>query len=146
MIKYSFLSEKYLPSESDLEAINSLSAQRHPGLPKVVKKQVMEMVKNSYSVVARDSVGDQIVGMAMLGVFVRLEGKKGFVEDVVVDEKYRDRGIGRKLMEMLTKKAKNLKIKQLELTSNPLRVAANHLYQSMGFEMVKTNCYKMDLD
>lgn len=31
------------------------------------------------------------------------------------------------------------------LTSNPRRVAANKLYQQMGFEPKETNCYRMEL-
>ena len=48
-------------------------------------------------------------------------------------------------MEMLVEKAKNLGVLQLQLTSNSKRVAANHLYQNMGFKIYETNCYKMDL-
>lgn len=31
------------------------------------------------------------------------------------------------------------------VTSNPARVAANRLYQDMGFERYETNCYKMEI-
>lgn len=32
---------------------------------------------------------------------------------------------------------------ELHLTSNPMRVAANKLYQSLGFQRKETNCYQM---
>ena len=32
---------------------------------------------------------------------------------------------------------------ELHLTSNPMRVAANKLYQSIGFQKKETNCYQM---
>jgi predicted HTH transcriptional regulator len=32
----------------------------------------------------------------------------------------------------------------VQLTSNPGRMAANRLYQALGFERYKTNCYKME--
>jgi ribosomal protein S18 acetylase RimI-like enzyme len=146
MIKYSFLGGKYRPNKKDLETIGVLADQRHSGLPKVTEKHVVAMVKSSYTSVARDVKSGAIVGMAMLGVVARLEGKKGFIEDVVVEENFRGQGIGRKLMKMLIKKAKSLKVKELELTSNPLRLAANHLYQDMGFKIRQTNCYEMDLE
>ena len=33
----------------------------------------------------------------------------------------------------------------IQLTSNPARVAANRLYQAMGFEHYETNCYKLEV-
>lgn len=41
--------------------------------------------------------------------------------------------------------AKSLKVRQIQLTSNPKRVAANRLYQNLGFERYETNCYKMEI-
>ena len=41
--------------------------------------------------------------------------------------------------------AKSLNVHHIQLTSNPARIAANRLYQSLGFERYETNCYKMML-
>ena len=36
-----------------------------------------------------------------------------------------------------------MNVHSIHLTSNPKRVAANRLYQELGFERYVTNCYKM---
>lgn len=64
---------------------------------------------------------------------------------IVVSSKYRGCGYGKKLMTAMVYAAKNLNVHHIQLTSNPKRVAANRLYQNMGFEMYKTNCYKMEV-
>ena len=145
MIEFSFLDKKYRVDKNDLEMAILLMEDRHPGTPEINEKQLVVLSKRSYAAIARDTENGKIIGMAVLGTITRLEGKKGFIEDVVINENYRGKGYGRKLMEMLIKKAKTLGVLQLQLTSNPRRVAANHLYKSMGFKIHETNCYKMDL-
>ena len=85
-----------------------------------------------------------VVGMLTLGIYVSPTGSKGWIEDVVVDDACRGRGYGRMLVAHAIEEAKRASVKQLMLTSNSLRIAANQLYQAMGFERKETNCYKMD--
>lgn len=87
---------------------------------------------------------EQVVGMTTLGIYYSPTGSKGWIEDVVVDSEARGRGYGKRLVEHAISEARRAGVGQLMLTSNPLRVAANHLYQQMGFEKKETNCYKMD--
>ena len=68
--------------------------------------------------------------------------KKAFIEDLVVDEKHRNKGIGKKLLEYAIKKAKELNCTHIELTSNPSRLEANNLYITHGFNLRETNCYR----
>ncbi|MDP3771967.1 MAG: GNAT family N-acetyltransferase [bacterium] len=86
-----------------------------------------------------------LVGMATLVHAVTLKGMCGRIEDVVVHETMRGKGVGRELMRRLMKEARRQKIKQLELTSRPKRTAANKLYQSLGFTIRETNVYRMML-
>lgn len=87
--------------------------------------------------------GDAVVGMLTLGVYFSPTGSKAWIEDVVVDTSHRGRGYGRQLVAHAIAEAKRLGVEQLMLTSNPARVAANQLYQAMGFEPKATNCYRM---
>lgn len=93
--------------------------------------------------VARE--GGRIVGCAELVVFRTLSGLMGRVEDVVVSDEHRGQGIGRQLVEHVIDQARLLEIGQLQLTSQPKRVAANALYRKLGFVLKETNCYKLDL-
>lgn len=65
------------------------------------------------------------------------------IESVVVSSKCRGRGYGKELMTAMIEAAKKMNVHHIQLTSNPARLAANQLYQELGFERYETNCYKM---
>ena len=46
-------------------------------------------------------------------------------------------------MKYVLEQAKAFAPIELHLTSNPMRVVANKLYQSIGFQKKETNCYQM---
>lgn len=89
---------------------------------------------------------DHIIGCATLCVFDTPTGKKASVEDVVVSSQYRGHGLGRLLMQHVIEYAKtefhNIDI---HLTSSPHRVAANKLYQVLGFQKRETNVYLVNI-
>ena len=87
----------------------------------------------------------QVVGMLTLNTCMSPTGKRGWIEDVVVDEAYRGKALGRKLVDYAIGLARERGIQVLMLTSKPKRVAANALYRSVGFEPKETNVYKMQL-
>ena len=89
--------------------------------------------------------GERIVGCATLCVFHSPTGAKASIEDVVVSSAYRGQHLGKQLMEYVLEQAKAYAPIELHLTSNPMRVAANHLYQSLGFQKKETNCYQMSI-
>ena len=88
----------------------------------------------------------QIVGTATLATFQSPTGIHGWIEDVVVDEDYRHKGIEKALTEACIHKARELGLREVNLSSNPSRVAANKLYHSMGFIQRETNVYRYPLD
>lgn len=67
------------------------------------------------------------------------------VESVVVSTNYRGKGYSKELMQYIIGEAKGMNVHHLHLTSNPKREAANILYQRIGFEEYKTNCYRLYL-
>ena len=86
---------------------------------------------------------ERIVRCATLCVFHSPTGTKASIEDVVVSSAYRGQHLGKQLMEYVLEQAKAYAPIELHLTSNPMRVAANKLYQSLGFQKKETNCYQM---
>lgn len=86
-----------------------------------------------------------IVGMGTLVITITCMGRYGCVEDVVIDTAYRGQGLGRQLMKKIIAEAKKLKLDGLELSSRPARVAANSLYQKLGFSRKETNVYELKL-
>ena len=89
---------------------------------------------------------DAVVGMLTLGMYASPTGTKAWIEDVVVGTSMRGCGLGRKLVQHAIDYGKERGIDTVYLTSNPKRVAANALYQSLGFERKETNMYKMNLN
>ena len=78
-------------------------------------------------------VGDEIVGMATFVSSPLPTGLRGQVEDVVVEESMRGRGIARKLLETMTTMAGERGLRTLDLTSRPSRESALQLYEGVGF-------------
>ena len=96
---------------------------------------------NVHVYVIRDE--GHIVATGTLCIKHTLEFTIADIESVVVSSKCRGRGYGKELMTTMIEAAKSLNVHHIQLTSNPARVAANQLYQELGFERYETNCYKM---
>ena len=89
---------------------------------------------------------NKIAGILTIATYDIPSGKKVWIEDVVVDELLRGKGIGKALMLSSINYAKLLGAKSIELTSRPSRVAANQLYQKIGFVIRETNVFKYSLN
>ena len=95
--------------------------------------------------VAEDESGG-VLGSVTLVVFRIPTGVRSWIEDVVVDESARGRGVGEALNRYALKLAYGLGCKTVDLTSRPSREAANRLYQKLGFELRTTNIYRHNPD
>lgn len=98
---------------------------------------------NVHVFVIRDN--GRIVATGTLCIKHMLEFTIADIESVVVGSRCRGRGYGRELMSALVDAARSFGVHHIQLTSNPKRVAANQLYQALGFVRYETNCYKMGL-
>lgn len=87
----------------------------------------------------------QIVGILTIGTYNIPSGTKVWIEDVVVDESQRGKGVGKELILHAISYSRSLGAKNVGLTSRPSRIAANKLYQKMGFVQYETNVYKYQL-
>lgn len=90
--------------------------------------------------------GGNIAGMLTVGVYKSPTGAKAWIEDAIVDDSYRGQGLGRLLVEHAISFARSLGVDSLMLTSNPSRIAANKLYQSLNFTQKETNVYRMTFE
>ena len=97
---------------------------------------------NSHLLVATED--DELVGMLTIATYISPTGKKAWIEDVVVDEIYRGKGIAKKMVSYAIDWTRRQDIPQLMLTSNPKRVVANQLYAQMSFQRKETNVYRMN--
>ena len=105
-----------------------------------------DLVRDSSStlMVARDDHG-KIVGALTLTVYRVPTGIRSIIEDVIVDNSARGQGIGEALMKYAIDLARKKGAKNISLTSNPMREAANRLYLRVGFKKRETNAYQIKL-
>jgi ribosomal protein S18 acetylase RimI-like enzyme len=87
-----------------------------------------------------------IAGMLTIATCKTPTGIKVWIEDVVVDEAQRGKGYGEKLIQYAINYSRSLGTKEIGLTSRPSRIAANRLYQKLGFIQYNTNVYKYQLE
>ena len=111
-------------------------ARRPPTL-----EQLQETVAGQTFLAARDDEDGRILGMLTLVLYRVSSGVKGRIEDVVVDEDARGRGVGEALTREAMRRAAEAGVLMLELTSMPYREAANRLYRRLGFVRRPTNVY-----
>jgi ribosomal protein S18 acetylase RimI-like enzyme len=89
---------------------------------------------------------DDIVGSLTLVLFRIPTGLRAWIEDVVVDEAARGKGVGLELNERALDYARKAGAKTVDLTSRPAREAANRLYQRLGFVRRDTNVYRYEFE
>lgn len=111
----------------------------------ITRSMVEEVINDPNSHLFALFDDDALIGCATLSVYYSPTGRKACVEDVVVHTDYRGRHLGRMLLEHLIAQARTMSPIEIHLTSRPVRIAANALYQSLGFVKRDTNFYKMVL-
>lgn len=87
-----------------------------------------------YGIVAIEE--NKVVGVLIARVINRLAKKKNilFIDDLIVNEKCRNTGIGKRLIQSATAYAINKDCGALELTSMIQNVNAHRFYENNGFE------------
>jgi ribosomal protein S18 acetylase RimI-like enzyme len=83
----------------------------------------------------------EVLGTLTLVSYRVASGPKARIEDVIVDERARGQGIGEALVREALRRANELGVRTVELTSMPYREAANRLYRRLGFVRKPTNVY-----
>ena len=125
-----------------LKAVNDLLPQLSSSAGPVDEDSLNNILNSKCNHLFIASEGDIIYGMLSLIVFQIPTGTRAWVEDVVVSESARGKGVGKMLIEKALKTSKDLGAKTTDLTSRSSRGAANHLYKKCGFVERETNVYR----
>jgi ribosomal protein S18 acetylase RimI-like enzyme len=131
-------------TEEICNAVKSLVPQLGAHKPNPTWDELSALVHSESSTLLIARYPDEtskIAGILTLTVYRVPTGIRSIVEDVIVDEKMRRRGIAEALMGRAIDLARSAGANGVALTSNPQREAANRLYQSMGFQRRETNAY-----
>ena len=133
MTEYEILTKEKLP------LLLKLYEQLNPEDDKIdilLANKIFEEIekKNIKYFVAMD--GEKIISSCYIAIIPNLSrnGKSiGFIENVITDEKYRRKGIGKNIMEMAIKYAKENNCYKIILQSNNKRKGAHKFYERIGF-------------
>jgi ribosomal protein S18 acetylase RimI-like enzyme len=129
-------------TDQALAAVNQLIPQLSRSAPPLTGDALGQIVSwdGNRLLIARD--GDRSVGMLTLVMFPIPTGLRAWIEDVVVDEAARGRGVGAALTQEAMRLARAAGARTVDLTSRPSRQAANRLYERLGFELRDTRAYR----
>ncbi|HDL49559.1 MAG TPA: GNAT family N-acetyltransferase [Actinobacteria bacterium] len=106
-------------------------------------EELQVLVESDSTVLVAAWEDGAVVGALTL-VLMRLPtGIRARIEDVVVDEASRGRGVAAQLSQVAIERAAAEGAKTIDLTSRPDRTAANRLYERLGFEKRDTNVYRL---
>ncbi len=129
-----------------VDAFARLVPQLSKSSPPPTAAELTEMVAAGASDVLVARVDGRIAGTLTLVVFRIPTGVRAWIEDVVVDDEARGHGVGEALNRFAIDLARSKGAKTVDLTSRPSRVAANRLYQRLGFVARETNVYRFELE
>jgi ribosomal protein S18 acetylase RimI-like enzyme len=110
--------------------------------PPPTADELAEIVAHPGSTLFVARLDDQIVGTLTLVIFRIPTGVRAWIEDVIVDEAFGGRGIGKALTKAAIDHAASVGVRSVDLTSRPSREVANGMYKRLGFEMRETNVYR----
>ena len=127
-------------------AFERLIPQLSSSSPPPSRSELGELVDGSDTVLFVARLDGEILGSLTLAFYRIPTGRKAWIEDVVVDERARGRGVGAALNEAALEEARRRGVKDVSLTSRPSREAANRLYQRLGFVERETNVYRYRFD
>lgn len=126
---------------TDIEAIFTLLLpdKKVGDIPAILKKAQDRVLWLVY----REN--QKIVGMASMGMYEVVSGFKGWIEDVVVDEKMRGKGIGKALIQEMLERGKQRGLNEIYLFTEDERNAAIALYTQLGFKIKNSKLYHLPL-
>jgi ribosomal protein S18 acetylase RimI-like enzyme len=103
-------------------------------------QELQETVAGETMLIAKGDDG-KVLGTLTLVTYRVASGPKARLEDVIVDSDARGQGVGEALVREALRRATELGVRHVELTSMPFREAANRLYRRLGFVRKPTNVY-----
>jgi ribosomal protein S18 acetylase RimI-like enzyme len=129
-------------SEKVLEAINELLPQLSSSARILTESELTEIIRSESSHLLMAEESGIFHGSLTLVTFKIPTGIRAWIEDVVVNENARGKGVGQLLSDRAIDLAREMGAKTVDLTSRPSREAANALYKKVGFERRETNVYR----
>jgi len=128
-----------------VDAFERLIPQLSRSSPPPTEDELVAIVESPACHLLVATIDGLTVGSLTLVVFPIPTATRAWIEDVVVDDAARGRGVGAELNRRAMELAGQLGAKTVDLTSRPSREAANRLYQRLGFVARDTNVYRYEV-
>ena len=128
-----------------LDALISLLPQLNPQLEPLTMQRLSRVIADPATTLLVVQDGARIVGAAAVLVYATPAFVKARIEDVVVDEQSRGKGVGEALVRRCLEVARERGAEIVELQSARWREAANRLYPRLGFQLRDSNLYRLNL-
>jgi len=128
-----------------VEAFHRLLPQLSSSAPPLDAAALSDIASAPASTVLLARKGGQIVGTTTLVIFRIPTGVRAWIEDVVVDEAARGRGVGEALTLEALRMARQAEARTVDLTTRPSREAAGRLYERVGFSRRDSRVYRFTL-
>ena len=132
-------------TESIAQQLNNLLKKLDKDYPDIDCSRLARLIESETMYLFVSEKDGVIAGMLTLTYCETLSRRKYWIEDVIVDEKFRGHGFGRALVRAAVEFAQKKEgLPTIYLTSNPSRISARSLYMSEGFEEYKTGVFRLD--
>ena len=134
-------------SGQDLEDLGKLMhylSDKFDGSP-IDQNLIEDIIESPYhdQLIAR--IEGRIVGAATMSIIMGAgAGKKGYLNDFVVDPEYKKQGIGGKVWEEMIRWCEEYGV-DLEFTSSPNRLDAHDFYESHGAKIRETDNFHVSI-
>jgi len=134
-----FIKEKFVVNWEDVKKLVS----QLDSTAEVKEQSFYKALLTGY--VAKIEEKGHLLGMGWAYPRQTILRNQAIIEDMIVDESQRGKGLGEKILLDLIAQGKKDGVEVFELTTNPKRIAANGLYQKVGFKLHPTNHYLLNL-
>ena len=129
-------------AEKDIPSVLSLYAQLEPNRESTVSiskaAEIFRIIESypNYHIYIAEHDGEVIgtFSLAIMDNLAHFGARSGLIEDVVVDEKQRGKGIGKEMMQYAMELCRQNFCYKASLSSNLKRESAHRFYESLGFK------------
>jgi ribosomal protein S18 acetylase RimI-like enzyme len=132
-------------TEEAVEAFDRLLPQLSSSATPMTHDDLTKILRCPTNTVLVARTDDRIVGALTLVMIPIPTGTRAWIEDVIVDGDTRGLGLGSTLTTEAIRLAQESGARTVDLTSRPSRVAANRLYEKVGFKRRDTNVYRFEV-
>ena len=127
------------PGHEIQEQVNDLFRQLNPKIEPLDIGMLLEAENPAIILCCWEN--ELLTGMACMATYKVVSGYKGWIEDVVVRESSRGKGIGRNLVQQLLIIGKEKGLSEILLFTGNTRQAAITLYEKLGFIQKNSRLY-----